>query len=581
MVFRRLLIQLYRECKCDCDETLKPYVTCDHLTTTIQRKPKHNVWIGTCDENVTATSSQYCFIIHPNCPFDYCIPPTNYSIDLSTSNGLDTQCAFHHSGLLCGSCKPGWSLSIGSSGCIKCPKSWPGLVIAIIVYIIFFGMIMVAVIVVLDLTVAKGTINGVLFYANVVGSSSNIFLKVESTKVLTIFLNFLNVTIGFDACFSERMNATLKTWLGLLFSGYVFALIFILIQLSKYSPRFARLFGKGNPVATLATLMLLFYAKLLRYTIKIFSFAIIKYPNDSHMTVWRPDASVKYFSSVHTPLFMIGLLIIAVGLVYTILLFCWQWLVQLPKIKILKWLRNSRLHLFMEANQAPYKPKYRFWTGLLLFVRILLSLTSALNVSNSSQLNLLAVGVSITSLIIFKAYIGDTIYRNALIDYLEFTCYFNIILLTVATSYYLGQTKSQSIATAISISIILVMFLCILLYHIVLALRNMKWAKRLKVNSFGKKRKFSKSEELCLTLQEVEMNGVEVTTPTSSVVSLSPQHDNTAQSAGKEHVSHCSDNNNQITITNNYLTQDTNSRMKTSNYRYKDNTLQDPLLQVT
>ena len=111
----------------------------------------------------------------------------------------------------------------------------------------------------------------------------------------------------------------------------------------------------------------------------------------------------------------------------------------------------------------------------------------------------------------------------------------------------------------------------------------MKWAKRLKVNSFGKKRKFSKSKELCLTLQEVEMNGVEVTTPTSSVVSLSPQHDNTAQSAGKGHVSHCSDNNNQnlITITNNYLTQDTNSRMKTSNYRYKDNTLQDPLLQVT
>ena len=151
------------------------------------------------------------------------------------------------------------------------------------------------------------------------GSSSNIFLKVESTKVLTIFLNFLNVTIGFDACFSERMNAILKTWLGLLFSGYVFALIFILIQLSKYSSRFARLFGKGNPVATLATLMLLFYAKLLRYTIKIFSFAIVKYPNGSHMTVWRPDASVKYFSSVHTPLFMIGLLIIAVGLVYTIL----------------------------------------------------------------------------------------------------------------------------------------------------------------------------------------------------------------------------------------------------------------------
>ncbi len=307
----------------------------------------------------------------------------------------------------------GWSLSIGSSRRIKCPKSWPGLVVTTIVYVLLFGLIMVTVIVALDLTVARGTINGLLFYANVVGSSSRFFLNFETTKVLTIFLNFLNVTIGFDGCFSEGMNAILKTWLGILASGYVFALVYILIQLAKYSPRFGRLFGKGNPVATLATLILLFYAKLLRYIIKIFSFAIVKYPNGSHVTVWRTDASVKYFSGVHIPLFMIDLLIIVLGFVYTILLFCWQWLLQLSKFKMFTWLQNSRLNLFMEANLAPYKPKYRFWTGLLLFVRILLHLTSALNVSNSFQLNLLAVGMTlcVTSLIIFKAYIGNTIYK--------------------------------------------------------------------------------------------------------------------------------------------------------------------------
>ena len=50
----------------------------------------------------------------------------------------------------------------------------------------------------------------------------------------------------------------------------------------------------------------------------------------------------------------------------------------------------------MEANLAPYKPKYWFWTGLLLF--IILHLVPAVNVSNHTQLNLLAVGVSVTSL---------------------------------------------------------------------------------------------------------------------------------------------------------------------------------------
>ena len=328
------------------------------------------------------------------------------------------------------------------------------MVVAIIVYVLLVSLIMVTAIVALDLTVARGTINGLLFYANVVGSSSTLFLKFKTTKfnVLTVFLSVLNVTPGFDVCFIEGMNAILKTWLRLLASGYVFALVLFLIQLTKYSPRFARFFGKGNPVATLATLMLLFYAKLLRYIIKIFSFAVVKYPNSSHVTVWRPDASVKYFSSAHVPLFMIGLLIIVVGSAYTVLLFSWQWLLQLSKFKIFKWLRSSRLNLFMEANLAPYKPRYRFWTGLLLFVRILLHLASALNVSNSTRLNLLAVGVCITSLIVFKAYIGNTIYKNAVLDYLELTYYFNIVLLTIATSYYARKTNMQSIAAAIPLA---------------------------------------------------------------------------------------------------------------------------------
>ncbi len=417
------------------------------------------------------------------------------------------------------------------------------------------------------------------------GSSSRFFLNFETTKVLTIFLNFLNVTIGFDGCFSEGMNAILKTWLGILASGYVFALVYILIQLTKYSPRFGRLFSKGNPVATLATLMLLFYAKLLRYIIKIFSFAIVKYPNGSHVTVWRTDASVKYFSGVHIPLFMIGLLIIVLGFVYTILLFCWQWLLQLSKFKMFTWLRNSRLNLFMEANLAPYKPKYRFWTGLLLFVRILLHLTSALNVSNSFQLNLLAVGMCVTSLIIYKAYIGNTIYKNAILDYLELTYYSNIILLVIATSYYKRDEKKQSIATAISISVVLMLFLCTLFCHIMLTLRNMKWAKKLKIRlEICLERKRNRDRRLCLNLpQGIEMNSVEVVTPTSSVVSLSPQDDITTHNDENEQQMQCSVKSDQrLTIDLSQKEKFTCTARIPSHYAsYRDNALQEPLLKLS
>ena len=118
--------------------------------------------------------------------------------------------------------------------------------------------------------------------------------------------------------------------------------------------------------------MLLFYAKPLRNTITIFSFAIIKYPNNSTDVVWSSDASVKYFQGHHIPLFLVGVLIIVIIFIYTVLLFSWQWLLPLSNKRMFRWVRNTRLNLFMEANLALYKPKYRFWTGLLLFVRIIL-----------------------------------------------------------------------------------------------------------------------------------------------------------------------------------------------------------------
>ena len=394
------------ECKCHCDPMLAPYVTqCNQMTMTVKRK--FNVWIGYC--GYSNLSGQHCYLIHPNCPFDYCHSSTrDEKINLTNiENGSDSQCAFNRSGLLCGSCKSGLSLSIGSSSCIKCNKSWPGVFLAILLYILFFGIALVTVILVLDLTVATGTINGLLFYANVVGSSNNTFLLFPKPNLLTVFIKLLNVAIGFDACFSRGMDANAKAWLWLVFSAYVIALVFVVIQLSKFSPKFAQLLRKGNPVATLATLVLVFYVKLLRNTIKIFSFAVLKYPNGSHHVVWRPDASIKYLRGWHIPLFFTGVVIIAMVFAYTVLLFSWQWLLQIPNKKVFKWIRNTRLTLFMEANLAPYRPKYRFWTGLLLLVRMLLYLVQSLNVSNNTQLNLLAVGVIVTTLIVIKAPIGD------------------------------------------------------------------------------------------------------------------------------------------------------------------------------
>ena len=94
---------------------------CDPYTGSLMKQSQSNVWISYINHTNTSTG----YLVFPNCPFDYCNPLSVPIIDLNQVNGADMQCAFNRSGLLCGSCQPGLSLSLGSSRCLLCPSYWP------------------------------------------------------------------------------------------------------------------------------------------------------------------------------------------------------------------------------------------------------------------------------------------------------------------------------------------------------------------------------------------------------------------------------------------------------------------------
>ena len=178
----------------------------------------------------------------------------------------------------------------------------------------------------------------------------------------------------------------LKVWLQLLFPVYLILLVVAVILASKCSNKFAKLIGKRNPVATLATLILLSYSRLLRTTVNILSYATLQYTpidmNDSHeRVVWFSDASLPYLSEMHIPLFIIAILILLIGVPYTVILTSWQWLIRLPNNTTFKWVRNSKLASFMDAYHALYVPRNCYWTGLLLLSGVVLYLIVAINVS--------------------------------------------------------------------------------------------------------------------------------------------------------------------------------------------------------
>jgi xanthine/uracil permease len=88
----------------------------------------------------------------------------------------------------------------------------------------------------------------------------------------------------------------------------------------------------------------------------------------------------------------------------------------------------DKLTAFMDAYHAPYVTKNRYWTGLLLLARVVLYLTAAINVSGEPRFNLLAVSLIIGSLFLLQAYSEMSVYKQWVLNVLEFTTYTSIFL---------------------------------------------------------------------------------------------------------------------------------------------------------
>ena len=244
-------------------------------------------------------------------------------------------------------------------------------------------------------------------------------------------------------------------------------MVSFVILLSKTSLRFSNWIGKKNQVATLATLILLSYMKLLCNIIRAISFATLYYPDGSQQILWLYDGSVHYLRGRHIALFVAAIFILLAVATYTLVLFCWQWLLCIQDKTNFKWIRCQHLvHLFIEPYHAPYASSHRYSTGLLLFVRILLYSIKAINVSHNPRIDLLAVSTVVTGLLFLKASFKP-VYKCRFPSAFETLCFLNIILLCIAKLYtFDDQRKSaHKIFSYASGSITLNLFLSVVAYH--------------------------------------------------------------------------------------------------------------------
>ena len=151
-------------CGCNCDSELSPHITDCNLETESLVRVNTNSWITHVND-----ADPPGYIIHPNCHFDYCQPPTeNISMNLNLPEGADTQCTYNRSGVLCGACQKHLSLSLGSSHCLPRHSHWPAVLVVILLAEILLaaitaGILLVTALLALNMTVAVGLISGFIF----------------------------------------------------------------------------------------------------------------------------------------------------------------------------------------------------------------------------------------------------------------------------------------------------------------------------------------------------------------------------------------------------------------------------------
>ena len=450
--------------QCICDTQLKRNnIPCNITTQTIQRSGM--VWVNASfDGNISNG-----VIVAQNCPFGYCKTELVH-VNLKHP---DTQCAFNRSGTLCGACQPGLSLALGSSQCLRhCSNSYLALLLAFAIA----GLALVFFIKVLNLTVAQGTINGLIFYANVIWANQTTFFPAGDTNPLTVFIAWLNLDFGIEICFFNGLDAYWKTWLQFNFTWVIVALIVIL---SRYSAIAAKLIG-NNSVPVIATLLLLSYAKIQRAVITAITFTYLEFPDGSKVAVWSFDGNIPYLGPKHLPLFVFAILVMLfIWLPYTMILLFAQCIQRMEHHRIRRWM--LRLKPFFDAYAAPFNDKHRYWVGALLLARGILLLIIAIDLRPND--NLLAV---VTVAVVLLMYIANlphvypgsiddkvgrreywvgSVYRKWYLSLLESSFIFNLAVLAAATFYVNTQGGDQAAVTYISVGTALCQFIGIVIFH--------------------------------------------------------------------------------------------------------------------
>ena len=429
---------------CDCEEAISDIASCDIQSDTITTN--NTVWIG-------YDNTSDCILYSDRCPEDFCRNNRNSTFNIIDSP--DLQCANNRSGVLCGQCAEGYSLMLGSNECGLCPNDNH---LSLLLVFGVAGVALVVLLIVLNLTVSMGTINGLVFYANIVKINEDRLFEYDPSKpyVLRQFISFINLDFGLPSCFYNGMTPYVKAWLQFVFPLYIWFIMIVIMLLSRQFTKLSKLIG-NNVVKVFATLLLLSYTKIIRAIGVALASETVSCNNGEQHLLWRYDGNMNYGSTEHVILVVFALLLLLfLVLPYTLLL------ISIPFIARLFSLIRCRflwIKPFVDAYAGPFQRTHQFWPGMLIVARILLTI-----IKNVVADDITSLYLTIFCVIFFLAIAIDLHgpYEKNYLNVLESWFLVNLLGLCV-----LGLRDSTvTVGSIVSVSLVLITFVGIIVLHL-------------------------------------------------------------------------------------------------------------------
>ena len=217
------------------------------------------------------------------------------------------------------------------------------------------------------------------------------------------------------------------------------------------------------------------FTKILRNVTNALMMTKLKCGTNSQQLVWSIDGNVNYLSVKHLILLIFSFLCYFL-LCHTLSLFYYLSGCSVIVVSTVRDFTQTTFQPFLDAYSGPYSDRHRYWTGLLLLIRLVLTFTFSYSSGSMNYINNYVI-IS-CELILILSLLRSDVYQSQINYIYENISHINLCMLCCINSS-LSQnaiySHYTSLVTTLSVIITLAMFILIVMQQVY---RQCPWRHR-------------------------------------------------------------------------------------------------------